>query len=414
MLRSLFLIFSFSFFLMTRGWASSPDLQVQLLDVGVGEAVLVRWQGENLLIDAGSAESSARLIKLLKAQGVSKLALFILTDNDPLRIGGAKAVLQAFSIQRFWGFSRGRKAAKSPLREAVEAKGAEMLKLRKGRVLRLGSSLALRVLETGSRGASLAFRLEYKGFRMLFANSLNTDDEARLLKKPKLLQSDVLKIGRFGQSDASSEGFLQAVAARLAVVSTPRKEQPTPDITVRQRLEKRSTPIASVSQEGHIWLRSDGASLWISSAQQHSEGYVLLSKWRSAAPQAGSGQIASPDISDPIGASPSVKADELPSDDDAGAVLAGMKRKGEEKPAPTPQVLEEQGKWYAGTPQGREVINRSTLSSKEGYIAHKASKFFHHAACRSVLFIPKTSRITFKTRKQAIQSGRKPSGICSP
>lgn len=52
--------------------------------------------------------------------------------------------------------------------------------------------------------------------------------------------------------------------------------------------------------------------------------------------------------------------------------------------------------------------------SQTGFAASKNSQTFHRADCRHAKKISKTTLLTFDTREQAIQTGRKPCKVCNP
>ena len=84
-------------------------LRVVFLDVGQGDATLVRLpDARTLLVDAGGLAGTAfdvgdRVVgPALRALGVRRVDTMVLTHGDPDHIGGAPAVLRAFSPRVIW------------------------------------------------------------------------------------------------------------------------------------------------------------------------------------------------------------------------------------------------------------------------------------------------------------------------
>lgn len=384
-------------------WAA--DVQVQLLDVGAGEATLIRAGGQDILVNGGSQSSATRLVKLLKAQGVRRLAMWVVMHHDSLRSGAAETIMRSFPIQRFLGPRGGRKEARyKALLRHFRKKRVSTKPARKGQVFSFGEA-KLRVLDSGSKGHSLVTHLEHGALRVLFLGAMESKAMRSLMRKRKWLRSQIVKLSSFGSDEANPEALLRASGAKFAVVAAPRQGAFTPAEEVSSRLHQMGAKIASVGREGHIWLRSDGQSIWISTAKRHDKGYVPLSAWTEKADAMASTQGAG---------SGGVRLEDLPSDDDAGSAFASSRSQGPETPAPSPQAMQEDGSWYRTRPLGKEVINRAPFSSKGGYVGHRRSRHFHRAGCRSLLYIPKNKRVRFQTRKQALRARRVPAGDCLP
>jgi hypothetical protein len=265
------------------------------------------------------------------------------------------------------------------------------------------------VLDSGTKGRSLILRIEQGAFSMLFLGALREDGVRGLLRKRASLRSEIVKLAEFGRDASNPEALLRAVGAKMAVASTAQQGAFTLAEEVTARLRAMSAKIASVAREGHLWLRSDGRSVWISTAKRHTQGYVLLARWQE---QASVGVAGNTDNAGGTGTT--IRIDELPSDDDAGRAFASSRNQGPEKPAPAPQAMQEDGSWYRAPALGKEVINPPAFPASKGFIGHRKSRFFHRADCRSRLFIPKTQRESFSSRQQALRKGRVPAGDCHP
>lgn len=75
---SLFLIFILltSIFLYSTSYSiPNENFTVHYIDVGQGDSALIQSNGKNLLIDAGTPESTNSLVKYLKNLGIKSLIL---------------------------------------------------------------------------------------------------------------------------------------------------------------------------------------------------------------------------------------------------------------------------------------------------------------------------------------------------
>lgn len=79
----------------TGGGSDRPTVEVTFLDVGQGDATLIRTaEGRTALIDAGPSDPTAQLRDL----GVERIDLVIATHPHADHIGGMEAVLDAFPV----------------------------------------------------------------------------------------------------------------------------------------------------------------------------------------------------------------------------------------------------------------------------------------------------------------------------
>lgn len=82
---------------------SGKELQVHVLDVGQGDAILIiAPEGKTVLIDAGDETKGKMVVDALKRYNVTQLDLFIATHAHPDHIGGAAEVLKAVKVSTVW------------------------------------------------------------------------------------------------------------------------------------------------------------------------------------------------------------------------------------------------------------------------------------------------------------------------
>lgn len=98
-----------------------------------GDAILIKKGDADILVDAGPAESSHRLIEFLKAHKVDDIELLILTHADPGHYGGAAAVLGNFSVGGIgWPGSSYGDAAFERLLDSAKEKKIPITALKRG------------------------------------------------------------------------------------------------------------------------------------------------------------------------------------------------------------------------------------------------------------------------------------------
>ena len=75
------------------------QVEFHFIDVGQGDAALIRTSEGHVLIDAGTNASEEALVAYLKAEGITKLAYAVFTHPHEDHIGGADAVLEYCEVE---------------------------------------------------------------------------------------------------------------------------------------------------------------------------------------------------------------------------------------------------------------------------------------------------------------------------
>jgi competence protein ComEC len=270
--------------LAARGRDPRPPgrLDVVVFDVGQGDAILVRTpQGRTMLVDAGGLprgefDTGARVVApALRALGVLRLDLLVVTHPHRDHLGGAPAIVRLFRPEAVWigasGFDDGRLA---PLVTAAEETGALLLLPRRGVVAHLGG-VRIEVLNPagGKPGGprdgrsgndeSIVLRLRCARRSLLLTGDMERPAEASLLGEGRPLASEVLKVAHHGSDTSTSAPFLEAVAPRAAIVSAgPLNPWGHPSPQVLRRLGEAGVRLFRTDRDGAIRARTDGLGAW--------------------------------------------------------------------------------------------------------------------------------------------------------
>jgi competence protein ComEC len=274
-------------------WVRPGDgnLRVTFLDVGQGDAILVEVpEGPRLLVDGGPAGPQRLdvgervLAPFLWNLPAARLDAVALTHPDSDHSGGLRAVLTRFRVREFWENGRWITGTEDTLR-AAERSGACRRTLVAGQRLWLGSAL-LTVLNpdgtrpldepppSGQNEESLVLRLDWRGFSLLLTGDLGAPGEEQLLASHAPLRALVLKVGHHGSRYSSTEEFLGATQAAVAVISVGARNpfrHPTPEAL--GRLEAAGARIYRTDRDGAVILETDGTTLsitrWASGMVDH-------------------------------------------------------------------------------------------------------------------------------------------------
>lgn len=228
------------------------EASVIAIDVGQGTAVLVRTAGHALLYDAGpqysrEADAGERVLRpLLRALGVTRLDLLMLSHRDNDHTGGARTLMESMPIERL---SSSLEPAHGLIAMARD-RGIDVARCEAGgRWLWDGVTFELLhpraerldVLSgrTNARSCVLAVTSR-SGQRLLLTGDIERPEEFALIERQgaAALRADVLLVPHHGSRTSSSEAFLEAVRPRIAIVQAGylnRFGHPAQDVVERYR-----------------------------------------------------------------------------------------------------------------------------------------------------------------------------------
>lgn len=234
---------------------ASPTLEV--LDVGQGDALLLRAGRRAVLVDGGGwrrGDLAGRvLVPALARRGVRRLEAILITHPDQDHCGGAEQLADYLPVGQVWlasGVSRAdciqglvqRRGLPVHLMAAGQSRslGAWRLRFQHPGKLRSASGHAS---ETGtSNDRSIVVRAEAFDRCLLLTGDLEADGEQELRRRWRQAAEetacDVLKVPHHGSRTSSTPGLLHDLGARWALLSVGadnRYGHPHPSVVRRLR-----------------------------------------------------------------------------------------------------------------------------------------------------------------------------------
>ncbi len=234
--------------------AGSGDLEIHAINVGQGDAIAIRTPGNHwLLVDTGPSTPDfdagrERVLPYLRAHGVRRLDVVILTHPHADHIGGAPAVWQSLPVGVV--IDPATPASESRYLEVLADAASHHIRWqagRAGRGLEI-DNVTLRLLAPRDSALdevedpndlSVVFHLEYGHFSALFLGDASQSVENWMIRQSDVsLASALLKVGHHGSRTATGDSLLDAVRPRVAVISVGRRNRyghPAPDVIARLR-----------------------------------------------------------------------------------------------------------------------------------------------------------------------------------
>jgi competence protein ComEC len=256
-------------------WPAVPrpatgELWLDVLDVGQGQAIVVRTRTHSLLLDAGPAAPQGMdtgesiVVPSLRHFGLTGLDRLLISHGDNDHAGGRRAVIAALRPTRI-------DAQLSESEDGVglcqrgqrwDWDGVEFEILHPPEhfpYLKNESSCVLRIQDAS-------------GARVLIPGDIGSLIEQRLVREqPIAIAADVLIAAHHGSNSSSSTVFLETVAASEVIYSAGwgnRFRMPRPEVL--QRVAQTGARQWSTAHSGALQLRSDGVGGFVISSVRES------------------------------------------------------------------------------------------------------------------------------------------------
>jgi len=251
------------------GPAGPPaGFSVEALDVGQGDAILLRWDRHAILVDGGGPFDAlatdfgrTRLVPKLLDRGVTRLDAAVATHPHPDHALGLFAVLEEIPVGELWRSDGGDDGdLYARLEASAAARGVPVRCLPTGaswdrdraQLTVLHSGGSLRKVD-GVNNQSVVAVFARDGRRALLTGDAGAPTEAELLRLGAVAPADVLKVGHHGSRTATTADFVEAVRPRLALVSCGRRNRfghPAPETL--ETLETLAVPVLRTDERSDI------------------------------------------------------------------------------------------------------------------------------------------------------------------
>ncbi|MCZ6508931.1 MAG: DNA internalization-related competence protein ComEC/Rec2 [Acidobacteria bacterium] len=245
---------------------------VQFIDVGQGDAMLLRQEGAGLMVDGGGwrgpGVAERALLPTLGRAGIRELEVAIVSHGDGDHCRGLLELADYVPIREVW-MAPGTALTPCGLQLAL-VPGIRVRPLWAGQEM-TWRGWRFEVLNPlpGARGAgnedSLVLRAQHGDRSLLLTGDIGHVTEHRILGRvaPGALRSTLLKVAHHGSSSSTSLSWLQAARPELAVISASRNNPfGHPAASVLSRLESQAIPVLRTDRSGQVEIRWPDVGRW--------------------------------------------------------------------------------------------------------------------------------------------------------
>jgi competence protein ComEC len=244
------------------------DLTVHFLDVGQGDAEIVTYGNQAMLIDAGTNASTTTLLKDIRNLGITRFDVIVATHPHEDHIGGLDAVINQFAVGTIY-MPKVAATTKTftDVLTAIKNKGLTVTTPTPGTTFSFGPARCTILAPNGPSYAdinnhSIVIRLAFGNTSFLFTGDAEAESEKEMLSKGYNLKSDVLKVGHHGSNSSTSPEFLKAVAPKVAVISVGAgNDYGHPHKVTIDKLAGAGVRVYRTDLNGSVTITSDGSQV---------------------------------------------------------------------------------------------------------------------------------------------------------
>lgn len=247
---------------LALGPAAPHSTEVTILDIGQGDAILVRDRGRTMLIDSGP--NALALRQALARAGVRRIDVLVLTHAHKDHTGGNEGLASIAEVG--WiGIPEARAApGKDPLAGFnLPNFGVPFKRLAAGDTWRLGS-IEVDVMwppretkeELSTNNTSLVIALRRGSFDMVLTGDAEGEAQEGMSAVGSLRDVDVLKVPHHGSSNGLTAQGLEAWRPELALISVGKgNDYGHPNVALLELLRGAGVTIYRTDQSGDIELQ---------------------------------------------------------------------------------------------------------------------------------------------------------------
>jgi competence protein ComEC len=197
----------------------AQQLELRFLDVGQGDAIVIREGGKTALVDSGR---SANIMVQLQALGIDTIDLLVASHNHADHIGGMAAILSNTGVRYY--LDNGLPHTTATYQRTIQAvaeSGAQYLRA-SDRTITLGSA-QLRVLtpppNRDQNNSSVGLLVQYGEFRALLTGDSELTELRYWLNSEIVPRVQVVKVAHHGSWNGTTAEWVDTTRPEVAVIS---------------------------------------------------------------------------------------------------------------------------------------------------------------------------------------------------
>ena len=245
-------------------FSEDNPFQIQFIDVGEADCILIKSNDEYILVDAGNNKDGNNLVEYFKSIGITKFNYVVGTHPHEDHIGGLDYIIREFDIDHF--LMPDVKLDYITYTEVIEELKNKNIQLEIPKIddIYNVNDTIIKVLWLDNKedinDDSIVLKIIYKNTSFLLTADISKNVELNLLDKD--IKSDLLKVAHHGSQYSTSAQFLNKVDPSFAVISVGKNNDYNfPKKITLDKLNKLDIKTYRTDELGTIIVSSDGDNI---------------------------------------------------------------------------------------------------------------------------------------------------------
>ena len=259
-------------------FGSEKDLlEVHFLDVGQGDAILIKTpQDQKILIDGGPDNSIVRELDQKMDHWENTIDLVILTHPHSDHVTGLNEVFKKYEVKKVYytGVEHTSPDFIAWL-ELIKEKNIPYYQIKARQNIIFSDNLKMEILFPDRditneqidnlNNTSIALKLSHADIDLVLTGDAEEDLEHELIEKyGALLDSEILKLGHHGSKTASTMRFLEVVNPEIAIIQVGENNDfYMPHVRTLHTISKFDIDLYRNDLNGSVSVISDGTKYWL-------------------------------------------------------------------------------------------------------------------------------------------------------
>lgn len=247
------------------------ECELHMIDVGQGDAFLLRAGDDTVLVDTGTGEAEDQLYDYLTRHGVTSLDYVIFSHPHEDHIGNGDMIMECFDVENvIMPDVTADTACFEDLLEAIYATDARVHMSNAGDTYTAGD-ISLKILgpfemdPDEPNNCSIVMRVEYGDVSMLFSGDAEKVVEYQVLEKyADEVDCDIYKVAHHGSSTSNSDKFVETASPGIALISCGfGNTYGHPHREVISKLDEMGVTVRRTDVDGDVVVATDGEKYWL-------------------------------------------------------------------------------------------------------------------------------------------------------
>ncbi len=245
----------------------SDKLEIHYIDIGQGDATLIKCGEHAMLIDAGENDKGTEVQDYLESQNVKKLDYLISTHPDSDHEGGVDVIIYKFDCDKIImpDYKKTTKTHRDVI-AAMESKNYSVTEPIVGHQYSFGEAeftiIAPNDTYKSSNNSSVGIILKHGDNKFLFTGDAEEEAESDIVDNGIDIDCDIYQVGHHGSRSSSSEKFLNAASPAYAVISCGEgNDYGHPHAATMNEFRMRGIKVFRTDLQGTIVATSDGSTI---------------------------------------------------------------------------------------------------------------------------------------------------------